>query len=181
MRFYLELPSDTPSSESTEIWARLLPRDGEKLLAHAGVDLKQPSEFSSGRSEPTGATTLAATSSSNLLPRVESDARENSGQGEWTTARPGQVANLPTESDTGQWRASSQPMPVVQSAFATAVLPQPVQQAAHLDAAPALKSARVFARPTWSPDRVGAIARPSDASTTERGTISRYPVWSAER
>ncbi|HEY3395827.1 MAG TPA: hypothetical protein VGK58_24205, partial [Lacipirellulaceae bacterium] len=34
MRFYLELPAGTPINQLAELWVRLVPHEGEKLLAH---------------------------------------------------------------------------------------------------------------------------------------------------
>jgi hypothetical protein len=181
MRFYLELPADTPIGQATEIWVRLLPRDGMKVLAHTRVNLQQSSAFSSGIADPPRAPALAVASHSTTTPHDASDSKSNLGTGEWTTARPGQLRNLPSETTAGQWRASSETMPVVQSAFATAALPQPVQRAAYSEIAPRRKSARTFARPTWSPDRNSPTTQTSESKAAKPDTISRRPIWSADR
>ena len=55
MRFYLELPADSATDNPTEIWVRLLPREGAKLLAHAEIDLRHPGDFASNHApQPTG-------------------------------------------------------------------------------------------------------------------------------
>ena len=51
VRFFIELPADTPVSGATQLWLRLIPRDGGKLLAHAKVDLTRPSVFSSNSNQ----------------------------------------------------------------------------------------------------------------------------------
>jgi hypothetical protein len=181
MRFYLELPADTPISQATEIWVRLLPRDGIKLLAHTPLNLQQPGKFSSDIVDPPDTPAITVAFPTTTAQENQSVSISQPGTGEWKTARPGQVSNLPSENGSGQWRASSEPMPVVQSAFATAVLPQPVERAAYSEIAPELKSARVFTRPTWSPDRNSLTTRTSKASTTKPEVIARRPIWSADR
>ena len=47
MRFFVELPKETPIDAATEFWLRLVPRDGPKRLTHAKVELSQPGVFSS--------------------------------------------------------------------------------------------------------------------------------------
>ena len=55
MRFYLELPAEPTTGNPTEIWVRLLPRDGAKLLAHAEIDLRHPGDFASSHApRPSG-------------------------------------------------------------------------------------------------------------------------------
>jgi hypothetical protein len=186
MRFYLELPAETLISGSTELWVRLLPPDGTKLLTHADVNLQRPGEFSSEAAEPPtsssqtsqimAATTSTAEISSDPLPTAS-----NQDKGEWKTAGAGQLTELAVQPDTGQWRASTEPMPVVQSSFAAAVAPvsRPVQRATFSLTAAGMKSPRTYARPTWSPDRsttnVGESPAPSDSA------VSRRPVWSDKR
>jgi hypothetical protein len=187
MRFYLELPADVPSNNATEIWVRLLPRDGTKLLAHADVNLRQPGEFASSRANLPEATSQAApivasSSRTDEASSVPSSQRSNAGEGEWMTARADQLADLANEKkDTGQWRASSEPMPVVQSSFATAPVSRPVQRAAFFDTIQATKPARTYARPTWSPDRSGSTASVSRSGIPQRAAVSQVPVWSDTR
>jgi hypothetical protein len=185
MRFYLELPADTPVSNASEIWVRLLPREGKKLLAHAGIDLRQPGEFASQRVAPsiTTQTTPAVASSWNTddSSSVPSTALSNDGKGEWTIARAGQIADLSIETDAGKWRASSEPMPVVQSTFVTAPVSRPVQRAAFFDKISATKPPRSYTRPTWSPDRTEAAKANSDSTKSRPSSISQRPVWTDTR
>jgi hypothetical protein len=186
MRFYLELPADTPDSHASEIWVRLLPRDGKKLLAHADIDLRQPGEFASQRVAPSITTTQTAptkASSQNLddSSSVPSTADSNAGKGEWTTARTGPIADLTIETDAGTWRASSEPMPVVQSSFATARVSRPVQRAAFFDKISATKPPRTYTRPTWSPDRTDAAKANSDSTRSRPSSVSQRPVWTDTR
>jgi hypothetical protein len=186
MRFYLELPGDSATDNPTEVWVRLLPRDGAKLLAHAEIDLRQPSYFVSNHaSGPTGipqAAPLVTTSPiTNESASVSSSGGSNSGKGEWTSARTDQLARLANETDTGKWRASSEPMPVVQSSFATAPVSRPVQRAAFFDNVQATKTLRTYARPTWSPDRSQSAARRAENGAGQRKAVSQRPVWSDTR
>jgi hypothetical protein len=185
IRFYLELPADTPLGQPTQIWVRLLPREGGKLLNHAEIDLQNPGQFASvsiqppdGRQHETpewsarSATTAAATAVTS--PLLDSD---------WSIARPGEPANVAAaDTETGyEWRASSEPI-----AQPTPPVPDPieptktVQHAAHID--PAVSDVLPkYKRPTWTPDRSAAIAGTSSQPEGPYGRRSHRPAWSASR
>jgi hypothetical protein len=186
MRFYLELPADTPVSNASEIWVRLLPREGKKLLAHADIDLRQPGEFASHRAAPSITTTqttptVASSWNTDESSSAPSTADSNHGKGEWTTARAGQIADLAIETDAGKWRASSEPMPVVQSSFVTAPVSRPVQRAAFFDKVSATKPPRKYTRPTWSPNRNDPTKANSDSTGSRPSSTSQRPVWTDTR
>jgi hypothetical protein len=179
MRFYLELPADTPILDGTELWVRLISRDAAKLLAHAPIDLARRGEFASTRAAEPFATpqpsTVVAESAHGNGPS------SGGGAGKWTTARTQQLADLANDTNAGKWRASSEPLPVVQSSFATAPVSRPIQRAAFYDSVKRAKPARPFKRPTWSPER-SALDDDKTASTpSERSSVSRRPVWSDTR
>jgi hypothetical protein len=186
MRFYLELPTAPATGNPTEVWVRLLPRDGAKLLAHAEIDLRQPGDFASNHAPPPTGSSQAAplvtkSSSTNELSSEPPSASSTSGKGEWTTARSDQLAQLANGTDAGSWRASSEPMPVVQSSFATAPVSRPVQRAAFFDSIQATKPVRTYARPTWSPDRSESAASRPESGAGQRTAVTQRPVWSDTR
>jgi len=171
MRFYLELPPDTPIADNSQIWVRLVPPGRDKVLAHAPIQLDRPGQFASHVEEPT-ATPIPVSIAANLI------------ESEWTIARPGQPANLPKKDDdpSGGWRTSSEPIPaVVQVSTAPEALSRPIQQVIHTDpVAPAPPP--VYKPPTWSPDRqrITAQSNAGDGEANRQSVASR-PAWSATR
>ena len=185
MRFYLELPADTPLMEATELWVRALPRDGKKLLAHTRVDLEQPGDFSSPIDLPLpadmqGEPPILAPHTEHA-PIVPARIAASVMEGEWTIARPGEPANLPAEEDpSGEWRASSEPIPTVVRASPTAApRSRAVRLTAHTESVAALQLPPVYKPPTWSPDRSAPAA--ADKDDRRSAAISRRPAWSATR
>ena len=171
MRFYLELPPDTPVGEATQIWVRLVSSDGDKVLAYTEIQLDRPGQFASHLDRP-AATDIPARIVSRVI------------EGDWTIARPGEPANLPTadEESSGGWRTSSEPIPVVVQASATAeAVSGPVQQAFHTEAA-TKPAPPVYKPPTWSPERHPTAAS-SDAveRQTVRRSVASRPSWSSTR
>ena len=71
MRYFVELPSGVPLNDSTQLWVRLVPQSGEKLLAHANVNLSSPGTFSSAPlpSRPQHADVVAASYTGINLPK----------------------------------------------------------------------------------------------------------------
>jgi hypothetical protein len=195
LRFYLELPATTPIDPSTELWVRLVPRDGEKLLAHTKVDLSLPGRFASstasGMNEMTGR--LGQGPGMSRESRVDAPGappiRTQDGdtasllEGDWSIARPGQPANLPRAEELlmGGWRTSSEPIAEIAQASAITKPDAPVVlQASHVENGSLSKPARTYKRPTWSPDRGSVSSANSDDSAT-RATASKRPPWSATR
>jgi hypothetical protein len=182
MQFYLELPAETPRLESTELWARLVPSEGEKLLARASVDLRRPGLFASMegserteevRDEPAIAADGNA-EAAGFPARIAASLIE----GDWTIARPGEPANLPGAGDdlTGSWRASSEPMP--------AAVPPPrkeVQPAHYVATENKPEPPRAYKPPTWSPERPGAVAVDALGGASGDSSIARRSTWTATR
>jgi hypothetical protein len=182
LRFYLELPAETPIDQSTELWVRLVPHSGEKLLAHTNIDLALPGGFATSTESATnqmtaddlsvaalasdGATSTSARPSTNVL------------EGDWSIARPGQPAILPSAEEilTGGWRTSSEPITAVVQANAIARPgPPAVRQALHVENNIASRPAPTYKAPTWSPERSSNSAAGSDS------TVEQSPAWSATR
>jgi hypothetical protein len=177
IRFFVELPAGAAVSEATQLWVRLVPRDGAKLLAYANVDLAQPGVFSSRTDKlwPTEEAVLAA-SYVEESSTPASDVATTMSEGDWAIAEPGKPANLPPEaqdsSGGGGWRLSTEPMPAV-VASSTALSPPPAIEplVRHENPTPVADAARPAKRPGWSPERSGESAR----------RVATRPNWSATR
>ena len=178
LRFFVELPAGSHVDTSSELWARLLPRTGMKLLAHAPVDLTTPGTFTSNPAAMLSASSesvIAASYSEDITP-LENAVSSTINEGKWVTAEPGKPANLPMESTDAAggngWRASSEPMPaVVANSVATppkaaeeSPRPEPVVEAKPRVEAP-------LKRPGWASDRPGKSP----------GRTATRPSWSATR
>jgi len=177
IRLYVELSAGATVSEATQLWVRLVPRDGAKLLAHANVDLAQPGVFSSRTDKlwPTEETILAA-SYVEESSTPASDVAATMSEGDWAIAQPGKPANLPPESQDssggGGWRLSTEPMPAVVASSTDAPQPHPAKTPVrHADATPVAEAEKPVKRPGWSPERSSEPAR----------RIATRPNWSATR
>lgn len=181
IRFYLELPEDA-AAESTQLWVRLLPSAGGKVLAHAPVDLRQPGEFTS-RIDKKGNDAREITSEEPVTAAVYSEPtggappdKSDLYDGGWTIARPGEPAGLPTAEDQsdGEWRASLEPPPPVVAASKPArPTPRVHRPTTRLKAAKTAVTG--IRRPSgWSPDR------PTYSAAIVPPAATR-PRWSATR
>jgi hypothetical protein len=183
MRFYVELPADTQVDAPTELWVRLVPTEGAKLLAHAPITLSHAGVFSSHTNKiwPTEESVVAASYEEPIAPEVPTAPTEEItapvNEGKWATAEPGKPANLPAElqdeSGGGGWRTSSEPIPPM-LVNSTAVTPQRVAELPRhrADVAPVASAKTSPAkRPGWSPER-------SDESPSR---VATRPSWSATR
>jgi hypothetical protein len=187
MRFHLELPADTPINQLAELWVRLVPHEGEKLLAHTNVDLGMPGRFASssgaGLNETAGwlgQHPSMPQKSLGVAPGTPARATASILESDWSIARPGEPANLPSAEQiaTGGWRTSSEPIPVVAQANAVA-RPQPtaVQQARHVEDRTESTPKPAYKAPTWSPERTSNLMAGSDGTAKQ----SSNPIWSATR
>jgi hypothetical protein len=204
IRFHVELPPDTVASEASEIWVRLLPRGGGKLLTRTAIDLLEPSKFSSheGMESADRLVDVAdvddegiATASVYSELRDEANLSDESADvaitptsaemfdGGWTIATPGRPAGLVTEASKAKsdWKASLEPPP---TAMATSVASRPRPPRVHRSASereargtrPAASSTKAAG---WSPERGGSSSAtpPRSASSASSGR----PGWSATR
>lgn len=198
IRFHLELPADTAATDASELWVRLLPRGGGKLLAHTEIDLLQPSLFSSkGDVVPSGivatagddadeAPVVAAVYEESAYEKTdfeESSPTEGSPEsgemfdGGWTIARPGHPAGLAknNDDDSSEWRASLEPPPTV-TAHSTPARPKPRVSRPRESSKTREMAASKQPKPTgWSPDRLNG------SSASSPRTASSRPSWSATR
>jgi hypothetical protein len=181
MRYFIELPMSTPLNESNQLWVRLVPEAGEKLLAHADVNLTSPGTFSSATipdripdSGVVAASYTEETGSSATTPTVDLPVEMNGTS--WAIALPGKPANLSPEvrdeSGAGGWRASTEAIPDAPAAVAVA-RPTPPGHAQVRREKPAEMSPKQSpARPRgWSPDRSGDSPQ----------NVATKPSWSPAR
>jgi hypothetical protein len=199
MRFHIELPAGTKSEGTTELWVRMVTKNGEKSLSHAAIDLSRAGVFSSRAEKlwPAEESVIAAnyTEPANKpedvgkpgLVNASADAAATVCEGSWAVARPGKPANLPDGVDEaeGGWKASEEPMLAAMASHSPAAIAgrspvavarkspvanKPEKKSPDTSAKPASDgSTEVAQRPMWSPERVGTTS-PSDR-----------PVWSATR
>jgi hypothetical protein len=187
MQFFLELPADTPIVDSTELWIRFLGHNTSKLLAHANVNLAIPGVFASAQSSEAQVADAAPPASEAAEENVTSiPARIAASivEGEWSIARPGEPANLPSPEErlNGGWRTSSEPIAVVAQASAVAAPARPVvQQASHVEDLAEAKPTPTYKQPTWSPDRPGKSAAKANRGASRDAALSQQPAWSATR
>jgi hypothetical protein len=188
MRFHIEVPKAVNVADANELWVRLVPAGGGKMLTHAKIDLSRPGVFSSrtdkiwpseespivaaGYEEPVvepaaKPADLVASEDAPITPSAIAPMTE----GTWATAQPNKPANLPSESDrvTGGWRASSEPIPAVIAPVASRATvtnePPAIMSSQTKNAAAAIAPKK----PSWSAER------PGGTSQQDR------PTWSATR
>jgi hypothetical protein len=168
LRFRLELPGDAPLEAPTEIWVRLVTEQGEKLLASAPIDLRQPGGFASqpfvaaSENQPGAAREVATASFQEDAGHIAlAEPEAASGGDGWTIARPGLSAAVGasvTQNQPPIWRASSEPLPMA-IAEAPPTAPRVVVPAVRSDVSPPraapspANGQRIVAAPVWSPTR----------------------------
>lgn len=183
IRFHLELPADTPITDSTEIWVRLLPQGGEKLLARAAIGLHEPGKFSSlpqapplpKKPEEQPAIAFAEKTRPANTPPLPSDIDD----GGWTIARPGEPANLAdaSEDSTSEWRASAETMPIARVSRPPARARPRTSRPGRKRQSPSAAIALDRTPAAWSPDRPHDEA----AGGPRMATMRDRPRWSASR
>jgi hypothetical protein len=183
MRFFIELPADTKLEATSQIWARVLPQRGSKLLSHANVDLTQAGGFSSHPDAvpPASAATAMQASYTEVAAPSSRDVSPVVSEGKWVTAEPGKPANLPTEAqhaNGGGWKKSSEPIPVAvtRSVEVTPIAPAALRRSEPISEQTAeqerpVKRESSTKRPGWAADRPGNSAR----------RLATRPSWSNTR
>jgi hypothetical protein len=184
MRFHIETPHDVKVADANELWVRLVPAGGGKMLTHAKIDLSRPGVFSSRTDKiwPSEESSIVAASYDEPVAKpgemsVPSDAPITPStvapmtEGTWATAQPNKPANLPPESDrlTGGWRASSEPMPAVVAPVSPPTTASNEQPTTSLCKAKSSVTAAPAKKPTWSAERPGSTPNHD------------RPAWSATR
>lgn len=176
LQFPLQLPADVPADRPVELWVRLMPEGGRKVLAHAPLDLSRPSRFASVVSRPRPVVDRAVrTAAAELAIRsIPKPSAEDDG---WTIARPDQP-NLTTRlggTSDGNWRAATHPVPVVES---RPVVDIPLVSSAHVPQRSSSESgnqSRTATSSTWSPER------PPKTPPDDHIRPPAVPVWAPTR
>ena len=178
--FPLQLPADAPADRPVEMWVRLVPEDGEKVLTRAELDLSRPGRFVFDerlRPKRVDYSVRTASAVAPIAPSLATGAAPSTvtSVDGWQIARPGDLP-VPTSSPPrheGTWRTATQPIPVVESRPAAI---DPLDRYASspftLDDMPTERIAN--AAPQWLPERPR-----SDSSPIEDKVAP--PRWSATR
>lgn len=162
----LQLPAESPTNRPLELWVRLLPAEGEKLLGRTTMDLSRPGRFATAEVQPAQQPVkkqrplvqpAAAQLPVAVKPRSAVQVFEtNVDQSGWQIAKPGDVANRPASERTAstEWKLAAQPIPENEPAPLAESMPVP----ARISPLPNTERYRVADAPTWSPDRPGKNA-----------------------
>jgi hypothetical protein len=175
MEFPLQLPADTPTDLPLQIWVRLVPADGEKVLAHSILDLQQPGPFSSVRPQPIVLQQEVVQSEPRAEVENEPVTFSMGDWNGWQVARPDQLGDdsanrRPSES---RWRKATQPIPTMVNQGRPVVVAATESNPTGEDRVARRAKATDVKPPAWSPDRSGDSVKPSaDVSP---------PAWSPER
>jgi hypothetical protein len=195
MQFHLELPADTPIDRPTELWVRIMPENGGKVLGHVRMDLSRPIRFEStkeGTAPQDGWNDRQSDADSKVVTAVHHDvtpAIDLGSEAGWSIARPDRTGQLGVggEASTG-WRAATGPLPelavsgkpaVQQAAFVEAVTQQPIAgPIVPAAAAPVGRTARL-----WTPERSGTSADADQTPSEEPRAVAApaRPAWSPVR
>jgi len=185
----LQLPAESPTSRPLELWVRLLPEDGEKLLGRTTMDLSRAGRFATAevqsekkptkqptihRAEAAMAQVPAAAPSRPRLRILDTNV-EQSG---WQIAKPGEIVGraAATSTATSEWKIATRPIPEMDSAryaMSTSATVSPrtaVSKNAHnADAA----------APSWTPNRPAGEA--SKQPPLDHIVPPPSPGWAPER
>jgi hypothetical protein len=159
--FPLQLPADVPTNRPLELWVRLMPEDGDKLLGRTTMDLSRAGRFASADVKPVKKKRRSVRVAAAEVPVAAryktiraSDTRVQKNG--WQTAWPGEIAKPQTDGSRaevtmpeGAWKLATRPVPEVAS---TPVVESPPVRR---DPPPSADGDRydVVTAPEWSPDR----------------------------
>jgi hypothetical protein len=175
MRFRIALPTNAAIGDASELWVRLVPMDGRKILSHAALDLSRPGTFSSRTDKlwPSEESVIAASYVEDSREVAANERAAAVNESTWATAQPGKPAIPPQDVDrpNSSWRASNEVIPVAAN---SATFKAPPHESVRSSSAPTKSSSdappsEVAEKPSWTPDRPGTSVR-----------VSR-PSWSATR
>jgi hypothetical protein len=204
-QFPLQLPATTPVEEPVEFWCRLMPLDGEKILAHAAVDLGRAGEFASempiwqAEAGPIVVESVKVEKSpvqqSGHISIAELDSTDTPDvpvrQSDWHIARPDDPPKSPAESGIikSEWRLATQPVPPAQERPIYDTMPRD-SRSSDLDRRNRREPARrpeKLRTPQWSPDRpTVVIESSSNESAHGQPPLDHIvppprPAWSPSR
>lgn len=169
--FPLQLPADAPTSRPLELWVRLVPEDGQKILGRTMMDLSRNGQFASAEITPRETARPAVKVAAAEMP-VERTQRSSRRMFDtdvhstgWEIAKPGDPAKPQfTSKSQSEWKLAtgpvpeSEPMPLVESK----PVPAPLRPARSDDRYGTTKG------PEWSPERPDGGA----------ADLSQEPAWS---
>lgn len=171
----LQLPVGAPSDRQLELWARLIPEDGEKVLGRTTMDVSREGRFASVEVQPVkkqrqrlvvqAASAEMPVEPKRILPRH----RPNlvSDENGWRTAKPGDVARRPKVSQSAtEWKLATQPVPEVEST--PIVASRPLEHDSRSGSGDRYSDA---AAPEWSPER----------AVDDSGASAAEAAWSPTR
>lgn len=182
----LQLPTESPRTRPLELWVRLLPEDGEKLLGRTTMDLSRSGRFASADVKPPAVKSppsrhVAQVAAAELP--VEPPRRSrvtildtNVEQSSWQIAKPGESAGRPasTRSAVSEWKIATRPIPESE--------PMPLAQSKAVVTVPAARNAdryQVADAPAWSPKR--SDAAPPSSPPVDHIVPPPGPSWSPDR
>ena len=174
--FPLQLPADAPTNRPLELWVRLVPEDGEKLLGRTTMDLSRAGRFASADVKPAENNRHSVHVAAAEVPiepgrrqairKLDTDVQQSG----WQTARPGEIAKPQAAAANAarEWKLATRPVPEVESTpvadddrYGVATAPDWSPER------PDDGQAESPPEPAWSPTRVKSgsrIARPGNPS-----------------
>ncbi len=156
--FPLQLPADAPLNRPLELWVRLEPEDGDKLLGRTTMDLSRPGRFASAE-VPTDTASAkkqhpvqAASAEVSILSPLKSNSRLANSvvqSSEWHTAKPGDKLKSHGAKSSTDWKLATRPVPEAEST------PVAVSEPNRYGTTAPANGARyeVAEAPQWSPER----------------------------
>ncbi len=172
--FPLQLPADAPTNRPLELWVRLMPEEGDKLLGRTTMDLSRAGRFASADVKPVKKQRRSVRTAVAEVPvaarrKVTRASDTGVAQNGWQTAKPGELAKPQAAISIPEaaWKMATRPVPEVVST--PVVESQPVRR----DLPPSTDGDRydVATAPEWSPER------PDDGEAEP----PQEPAWSPTR
>jgi hypothetical protein len=192
--FPLQLPAEAPANRPLELWVRMTPEDGKKILGRTTLDLGRAGRFASAKLESAKAEakkpSRPVVKLASAEEPVESEVPINSArrgadttcrtdselqQSGWATVKPGDAAKSPASKTrvATEWKMATRPVPELEAA------PIVESKAIPAKTRPSSEGERydVAAGPAWSPERPGKGGNNGDDETES----PQEPAWSPTR
>jgi hypothetical protein len=179
--FPLQLPPGAPTSRPLELWVRLLPEDGEKVLARSMIDLSRDGQFASADVKPAptsgkqrqpvelASAEVPVEATTERPQRIRSRHRNSRDlENGWTIARPGErPESQAAAKSASDWKIATRPVPEVESTPIVDSSSAPRNTPSKLDG----DRYEVATAPEWAPER----------SEGDNAVPSAEPTWSPTR
>ncbi len=174
-QFPLQLPVDSPTDRPLELWVRLMPADGEKLLGRTTLDLGRAGQFASVEAKPAKPSRPAVklTSAEETGKPFQRDVIRKQDfvveQNGWQTAKPGDVPLDRTAAAKAatEWKLATRPIPDVE----TTQMVESTRVRNYLSPSTGNNRYDVASMSDWSPER------PDDSEAK----TPLEPAWSPTR